>query len=385
MGAVQEERNQIFRDLYSGKRPTRVPINFGVETQGALEYFGYSPKKDFFSAEKCFEAADKMAELLDVDNLPSIPGSTPGAVFKYIGQKFMQQGADGFFQHPDIAPMDFSEYEEYSKDPFTFFVEKIHPRVFEVFNEEYPELAHLKIRIARQIVSGQFAGMADKLREKHQKESVMLNVNLLWAPFDLIADYVRSFTTILMDMKRAPQKVLDACDATADYHIAQIKASPKPVPGRITTINYPLHMAPYMSTKDVEKFYWPSFRKVIQATIDNGYIPTIFFEADWTNHMHLLADLPTGGPMYVSFEDTKRDLINKYVPKNVIRGRSYPFVLLRTGTKQECVDEAKKVLDLMARDGNFIFSPDKGVIRANDLNIENFKAVIETVKEYGKY
>ena len=385
MGALQDERNQLFLDMFDGKKPKRMPVTMNVDPQAALEYFGYNVRRDSYSAQKCFEAADKMAELIDADNVTTNPGGTLGTVFRYIGQKFMVPGDDGFFQHPNFSPMRFDEYEKYIKDPYEFIVGTLHPRVFDVFEDEYPELAHIRIRIARQVGGAEYAGMMAKLAEKHQRENVLTAVSILWAPFDFIADYVRSFTDILTDMKRAPQLVLDACEATADYLIDQIKSFPKPVPGKLTYILFPLHMPPYMSTKDVEKFYWPTLKKMYQATHDNGFIVQTYPEADWTRHMHLWSDLPKGGLTYVQFEDSKRDLIMKHVPKNVIIGGRYPFTLLRTGTKQQCIDEAKAVIDDLAVNGTYIFNPDKGALRAGDINVENMQAVIQFVKEYGKY
>jgi hypothetical protein len=63
--------------------------------------------------------------------------------------------------------VDKSQFVLYSK--YNFIVGTIHPGVFKVFHDEYPELAYLKIQIARQVVGGEFAGMNDALKNKHQR------------------------------------------------------------------------------------------------------------------------------------------------------------------------------------------------------------------------
>ena len=384
MGTLQEERNRLFLDIYSGKKPARVPFMTMIDIQAALEYLGYSVKRDFYSAQKCYEAADKMAELVDIDTLATNPGSMPGAAYRYLGYKLMVPGEEGFFQHPNISLMEFDEYEQYIKDPYEFIVGTLRPRVFEVFNEEYPELAFIKIRIARQVVANEYAGMAPKLMEKHQRVNVQGMVGYSFAPFDYIANNIRSFTTVLTDMKRSPQLVLDALEATTNFEIQMIKAFSKPPPGILPIVQVPLHMAPYMSSKDVEKFYWPTFVKIIQALVDHGFIPSIFFEADWERHMYLLPGLPKG-VISTSFENVKRESIKKYLPSWAVLTRAFPFMLMKTGTKQECIDEVKRVIDDLAGDGKFIFGPNKGMLRAGDINMENVQAIIQTVKEYGKY
>ena len=62
-----------------------------------------------------------------------------------------------------------------------------------------------------------------------------------------------------------------------------------------------------------------------------------------------------------------------------------PLSVLNYQSKEECCDYAKKLIDDCAPNGGYMLSTDKGACYANDLNVENFKAVVETVNEYGRY
>ncbi|KPU45018.1 uroporphyrinogen decarboxylase (URO-D) [Oxobacter pfennigii] len=376
---LMNERNQLFIDICNNKKPKRVPVTAGVTVEAAIEKMGYSLKRELYSPEKCFEAADEMAKLFDTDTLPTVP-FTQAAVFRYIDQKFMQPGADGFFQHPNIAPLELDEYPEFNKDPFEFIVNKIQPRVFGILNED-PVLGHLKIKIARDVVASKFAGMAPKLVEKYQRATAITGCNLLWAPFDFIADYIRSFSTMIMDMKRKPQWVLDACEAVLQYEIEQIKNTPKR--GTIPMISYPLHMPPFMRHSEVEKFWWPSFKKLMIATQEAGFIPSIFCEQNWDAHLDLLNDLP--GTVIIGFETSNPKLVVEKVATRHIYQNFYPADILKHGTVEQCVEEAKRTIDTVAGAGNYIFSMSRGMIRGSDFKTENLQAVIECVKEYGKY
>ncbi|MCR3922010.1 MAG: uroporphyrinogen decarboxylase [Firmicutes bacterium] len=376
---LQQERNQLFIDLCSGKQPTRVPITVGVTAEAALEKCGYSLLRELYSAEKIYEAAEEMARLFDSDTIPTGPFSQ-AAVFRYVDQKFMVPGSDGFFQHPDISPLELEEYPEFIKDPFEFITNKIQPRVFGMLQDD-PVFGHVKIKIARDVVASKFAGMGAKLTEKYQRANVLAPGALLWAPYDFIADYIRSFSKISTDIKRKPQWVLDACEAVLEYEIRQIKNTP--LRGEIPTIGYPLHMPPFMRPKEVEKFWWPTFKKLIVATQEAGFLPSIFCEANWDAHLDLLNDLP--GRVILSFETSDQKLIAQKVSTRHIYSHGYPAVLLKTGTKQQCIDEAKSTLDNLAGAGNYIFSPNKAAIRGTDFKTENLQAVIEFLKDYGKY
>jgi uroporphyrinogen-III decarboxylase len=59
-----------------------------------------------------------------------------------------------------------------------------------------------------------------------------------------------------------------------------------------------------------------------------------------------------------------------------------PSDLLARGTKKECIDYAKRLIDELASDGGFIFSQDKMISYPNDCSAENLKAVNEFVQEY---
>lgn len=54
-----------------------------------------------------------------------------------------------------------------------------------------------------------------------------------------------------------------------------------------------------------------------------------------------------------------------------------------TGTKEEAIKEAKTRIDAFAPNGGFIFSPSNHFME--DVSLENFYAVYETAREYGKY
>lgn len=56
---------------------------------------------------------------------------------------------------------------------------------------------------------------------------------------------------------------------------------------------------------------------------------------------------------------------------------------LNNGTPQEVRDEVKRILDIMAPSGGFVFAPVHNI--QDDVTPENFWAMWETLQEYGKY
>ena len=50
----------------------------------------------------------------------------------------------------------------------------------------------------------------------------------------------------------------------------------------------------FMSTKLFDKFYWPTFNKLVTTLIERGGTPMIFFEGNFTSRLEYLLEFPKG-------------------------------------------------------------------------------------------
>lgn len=181
-------------------------------------------------------------------------------------------------------------------------------------------------------------------------------------------------------MRRRPEKVEAACNALLPV---AIKAGSGPNANRYVRTFIPLHMAPYMREKDFKRFYWPTFKAYVEALDARGIGANLFVEHDWMRYLDYLNELPPLTHMSFEFGDPK--LIAEKVGKRHVISGLYPLTLLKTGTKQQCIDKAKELIDILAPGGQYIFALDKNLLKARDINPENLKAILNFVKEYGKY
>jgi hypothetical protein len=85
------------------------------------------------------------------------------------------------------------------------------------------------------------------------------------------------------------------------------------------------------------------------------------------------------------FEYGDPKLIKEKLGKKHILNGFYPITLLKTGTKQQCIDKAKELIDILAPGGKYFFGFDKAIITADSVNLENLKAVLEYVSENAYY
>ena len=379
--SLQQERNTLFRDIWEGRRPKRVPVSVNVSLEYALQYKGYSLFREYYSPKHCFEVAEEMAKLINSDTLPTRPENM-AAVHRYGRNKFMTPGKDGYFQHPNFSPMKAEEYPELIKDAFVFWSKVIRPRLFGILKED-PEFGNLRLSIARNLTASKFVGMGSlELEEKYGRANVVATALLTMAPLDYIADFFRSFSDICLDIRRRPEWVLEACEAMLTLLCDSLDRS-LAVPDKINVVVLPLHMAPYMNKKDFAKFYFPSFQKLIQAIQDRGLHAQIYCEENWDPHIEALNDLP--GRVHIGFEQANPKLVMEKLDQRHIISHFFDTHMLRTASVNQVKDEVKRLLDIVAVNGNYIFSLNKPVLHVGDAKIENIQAVVEAVYEYGVY
>ena len=90
----------------------------------------------------------------------------------------------------------------------------------------------------------------------------------------------------------------------------------------------------------------------------------------------------TAGNVVYHFETVDMVRAQKVLGDTACISGGFPNYLLNYGTRQEVVDECKRLIDGCAGGGGFIFETNYGV----DHTLPgNFEAMMETVKEYGKY
>ena len=65
--------------------------------------------------------------------------------------------------------------------------------------------------------------------------------------------------------------------------------------------------------------------------------------------------------------------------------RVISLTILKTNTKEQCLDKAKEMLDILAPGGKFYFRTDKSPLTITDIKLENLCAVTEYVRDHGVY
>ena len=202
-------------------------------------------------------------------------------------------------------------------------------------------------------------------------------------PMDFISDHYRGFKGVLMDVKRRPNELVAACEAMYPLALRMATASFGGPPAPFPLVFLPLHIATYLRPTDFERFYWPTFRRLVEDLAAAGYCCLLFLENDWEPYFPFLKQLPKGH--VVGLIEEKIIEAKKAIGDTICLAGGLGVDLLGHGTPEQCIAQAKKIIDECAPGGGFIFAGDKALLSPHDARPENLQAVTQFVREYGVY
>ncbi|SNS28057.1 Uroporphyrinogen decarboxylase (URO-D) [Anaerovirgula multivorans] len=382
---LQKERISIFQNVYDNKIPERLPVNISVPFELLAEFGELDIVEAQWNPIIVEEALDKLCQTLYTDVCPGGSSLRYPSYYQTLQSQSFVMGSNGFFQHPEVVGMLPEEYDYLIEKPYDCLLEKVIPRQYKALNLGEPVKMMLSFAKAvfgytNDLMTG--GALMGKMIEKYgyYPGGPVASGGFTEAPFDFLADQLRSFKGISMDVRRMPEKVAEACEAL--YPIVLKKGMPKTI-SNYSQVFLPLHMPTFMREKDFAKLWWPSFKKLIEEYASMGIHCRIFCEDNWDRYLDYLYDLPTD--TVIMFEYGNPKLIKEKLGKKHIITGLYPVTMLKTHTKEACVNKAKELIDILAPGGKYIFALDKNPLSIKDINIENFNAVTECVRDYGVY
>lgn len=405
--AAYDARWQGIMDCVNLKQPKRMPVALFAAFWFA-KYGNISCKELMYDYDKAKAIAERAVLEFQPDACSPLVIAA-GRSLEAIGFKQLQWPGHGVdenqpFQYLDREYMTPDEYDEFLFDPTGFYIQKYLPRVasaFEGFDQLpiFPGLHYFRlisgirpfakpavresfekiIKAAEEVE--RFAGHSAEFVGRMQAHGypMISGVNAV-APYDFIADYFRGATGMMKDLYRHKDKLLQMLDKASVFLLQQTirmaKASGNPI------VMIPIHWAPnaFMSPKQFETFWWPTFRKMMIGMIDAQLIPMPLWESDCSNRLEVIGDVPPGKCIYW-FERT--DMVKAFeVLGDVVALRGNLSPSMMTTGKPEQVDAAVKHLvdNVWAKGGNLILDCAFGL--PDETPVENVRAMFDAARKY---
>ena len=388
--ALQQQRGKLYSDYYTNTIPERMPIGLTLPQHLVAEYGGQNLFDFQFNYTMLADPARELCAKIYSDSCLVAPANfllsrTPSMYQLYGSQSFVM-GNGGFVQHPEVVGMMADEYPQLIDNTFDFLVETVIPRQHKNLDPQNP------IKMATAIQMGKLALQNDEMAflptffeliqtHGYYPGSPLGSFNFTEAPLDFIADQLRSFSGISMDVRRHKTQLQEAAAAVMPllYHWG--------LPGNIDaqgSVFIPLHMPTFMREKDFVEIYLPSYKTMLQQFAAVGARPNMFCEHDWSRYLDiLLSEIPAG--CQLAFEYGDPQTIKDKLGKKFLLTGLFPSASLKTDTPAQIVDRAKAFLDIMLPGGGYLFGFDKNPLTLKEVNLETLAALTEYIRDHAAY
>lgn len=406
---MYDYRVQVVNDAIALKEPDHVPV---APMLSCVPYFlfGSNFRESMYDYEKAENAVVKFFERYrpDAHNFNphrsglanELAGST---MIDWPGRPGTKVADSCTYQVIEHEYMKEDEYPELLSDFTGFMLRKYIPRAFPklaaLCNFKLNPASILGTKFLASIGTEEIADAFELLRKigAEEKKADESNARLSRkladmgfpafkngfgeAPYDIISDYFRGTMGTFMDLLERPDEIAEACDMLADIQIESWQYYKKDMPFK--RVYFPLHkgMDGFMSPEQFRKLYWEPMLKIIHALIELGVTPVLYGEGPYDTRIEQITDIPAG-KCVLHLEKADMAKAKKVLGDKVCLTGNLSIYLLEHGTKEQVIDETKRLLDICAPGGGYIFDTNACM---GDAKLENVDAMFETLEIYGKY
>lgn len=405
-----KERVTRFIKAFQGTMPDRVPCILPVSNFAAY-YGGSDLRAVMYDYDELKRTWLKFLHEFGDSDMFWGPGLVPpGRALEAVDYRLYRWPGRGIsgdttsYQCVESEYMKADEYDALIKDPSNFWLRIYLPRIFGAFEPlrhippftTIEEIAIMSfVAYGRPDVQAAFEALLEAGRESVKWMAAVMEVTreatqqgfpgilggFSKAPFDTLGDTLRGTQAIMMDMFKRPAKLHEAMEKisllTIDSTISSLSDSDLPL------VLMPLHKGAdgFMSAKQYETFYWPTFKRVILALVNEGIMPILFAEGSYNQRLDIVKELPKGSVAWW-FDRTDMAAAKKILGDRACIIGNVPTSLLMTGTPEGVKEHCRKLIELCAPGGGYILSGGANIDKGNP---DNLRAMMEAVREYGVY
>lgn len=381
-----EERLKNIKNVMRGETAAHVPILADFETSYACEYAGIDFMKASWDYRLIIEAYKKLLSDFEIDTTFGLGWMPPQKSAILESRTWVQNRENGIMQHPEVMALSDAEYPELIDNPMQCILKNVLPRMYGALGKNSENDINA-ISKAMLFEKNQMADFYNQLfTVTYEQEVPIYYGSMFYAPFDLIGDHLRGLTQVSMDMRRKKKELEAACEALAPIMTNYVENTlPVDEDGLSCACAF-VHLPPMISPRNFEKFFWPTFKKVCDTLVEKGHTLYLQFQGDYTDGRYLdyYAELPENKVIVAFQEQDFARTLQAFKGKNMV-SCAYPLDYLTHYSLQECLDKAKELMDMGMAQGQFYFGFNKAPFHISEADPEKMKAVLQFVREYGKY
>ncbi|MEM2394611.1 MAG: uroporphyrinogen decarboxylase family protein [Candidatus Bathyarchaeia archaeon] len=402
---LAKERRERLEAVMNLKEPDRVPLQLHFDYGFIAKWSGITTHELLFDYEKGRQAIIKIVKDFPTDMAPlamlgtgsllgfalrdymdaaPFAGALTGPMHDILRDKYTRwpgrelspnsgsfQFIGGEFLKPD-------EYDQFIDDSVKFMAEVVVPRAHDALRKPgSPEAMAALIKVG--LEGMRYARLVGMMGEDIAKLGYSFGgtpTALTSVPLDFIGDFLRTIPGILLDLRRIPDKVKQACDMLMEtQHKRLLRLG-------LRNVGIPLHLNEYLSPRLYNEFYWPYLKKIIVDFYNVGGRCGVAFEGRHDAYLENLLELPKGWGTAM-FEKTDVRKAKRILAGHTCISGGIPPTLLLNATPEKVEEYVRDLLKEMMPGGGFILASSTAI--PAETPVENIRAVMRAVEKYGVY
>lgn len=381
-----EERAEAYKNAAKHIKSDRVLNLASIWTPVIVQDSGFKMSEAMFDYDKLEQAVYKFHDKYQFDFYMDFCNRNPLRISSALGNTDYiiddENGALGYatdinYMQPEDYDMILENYDEFI---WTKYLNKRYQKL------NSGDAIKMMSDAAKEVIA--FNHYAVKINTEMAKRDVppalLMGIPGYFNFYEILYLSLRGLRGLSVDMRRIPDKVKKLCDTMKNGNgFNQYMATAKKGTNPLSGADFAFYLLGHniLSKKQFEEFYWPSLKEVFDFAEKYDKIVHLFVESENSRFYEFFAQAPKGH-VVAHFENDNLFEAKKQIGDKICFCGGMPVDLLARGTKKECVDYAKHLIDELAADGGFIFSQNKMVAYPSDYNPENLLAVNEFVREY---
>lgn len=379
---LKEQRIKWFRKASKGtEAPDVMPQISNTFTWKIIDE-GFKLSEAIYDYEKMEQVVRNHQERYNFDLVRDV-GTRNG--FKIIegwaDTRYVIDDENGYLNVHDSQLMMDGEWDELLAEPTKYWWSKILPRRF-------PEITHSTHEQMEQVVKQfqEFMAFGQKMNAMVVSEygvPAVSKYGLQGSSHEKFTSNLRGIKQTGIDQRRNKSKMMEVINMYNQMEILPAIQNIKNNPGEDLDFAFDVQGGclsyTLLSLPQWEEMYWPTFKAGLEAVCEAGKTEYLFIQGDFTRFIDYFRDIPAGH-ICIHVENGDFFEIKKRLPNIALAG-GMPITLLGPGSKDECLDYAKKLLEEIGTKG-FIVSQDKILSYPTDATRENLLAVTEFVRNY---
>jgi hypothetical protein len=228
-------------------------------------------------------------------------------------------------------------------------------------------------------VAEAFGGFVQTLPEAfgawREKGIVVFSPVVTTIPFEYFCGG-RSMRQFMLDLHRQPDRVQAAMDASMPFLKEQMRQLIRGFGLMGLWLGGWRSASEFLSPRLWERFVFPYYKELADVAVEEGAIPVLHFDADWTRDLERFKEFPKG--KCVLSLDGKTDIFKakEVLGDHMCLMGDVPARMLSLGTPQEVTDYSHRLINEVGP-GGFILA--QGCDIPPDAKYENVKAMVDAV------